>query len=400
MSVLRMSTAALHAQGLQGLLQQQQNVARTQQELVSRTKLLRGADDPSGMARAQGLDHALASLQQQDRNASLVQHRLRSQEAAMADAGSQLDRARELAVQANSGALSAEDRASIAAELRFVRSELLAIANREDGNGRRLFSGTRDGVIPFADNAGLVTYAGDDGRNQVEVGPDQWVADGNPGSEVFLRVRTGDGIVRGSATPGNAGTGVLQSSGVTDHAAWGGQALRVEFTDAETWRVVDGAGTQLATGSYAPGATISAGGLQLAISGVPAAGDSFTIEPAPTRDVFATLQGLADALEAPAASPVEQARRDNLLGAALGDIATAQNHMLGVRSGVGTRLAAIDSAENVRGATDLTLQASLSDLRDVDFAEAASRLALQLTALEAAQKTMLRVQGLSLFDRL
>ena len=41
--------------------------------------------------------------------------------------------------------------------------------------------------------------------------------------------------------------------------------------------------------------------------------------------------------------------------------------------------------------------ATLSDLRDVDIAEAASRLSLQITALEAAQQTLVRVQGLSLF---
>src|SRR5690606_27918661 len=96
-------------------------------------------------------------------------------------------------------ALSDQDRASIASELRAVRSELLAIANRDDGNGRRLFAGTRDGVIPFADNGGVVAYAGDDGRNRIEVSPDQHITDGDAGSDVFLRVRTGDGIVRGSA---------------------------------------------------------------------------------------------------------------------------------------------------------------------------------------------------------
>jgi flagellar hook-associated protein 3 FlgL len=400
MTGLRISTAALYAQGLHGMLQQQQRVARTQQELVSDSKLLRGADDPAGMARAQRLDHALAALGQQDRNANLVQHRLRSQESALADVGSQLDRARELTVQANSGALSQQDRASIAVELREVRKELLAIANRDDGNGRRLFAGTRDGVIPFADNGGVVAYGGDDGRNTVEVAPDQWVADGDAGSEVFLRVRTGDGIVRGSADIANTGSGVLQSSGVADHSAWGGQPLQVEFTAADAWRVVDAGGNTLATGTYVEGATISAGGMQLSLSGAPAPGDRFTIEPAPTRDVFATLQGLADALDAPVSTAGERARRDNLVGAALADIATAQDHMLALRSGTGSRLAALDSAADTRGASDLTLQQSLSELRDVDFAEAASRLSLQLTALEAAQKTMLRVQGLSLFDRM
>lgn len=400
MSALRMSTAALYQQGLQGLMQQQQRIARAQQELVSQSKLLRGADDPSGMARAQQLDHALAALQQQDRNATLVEHRLRTQEGALADIGLQLDRARVLTVQANSGALSDRDRASIAAELRAVRDELLAIANRDDGNGRRLFAGTRDGVIPFADHGGVVSYAGDDGRNRIEVAPDHWVADGEPGSEVFLRVRTGDGIVRGSAAATNTGSGVLVSSGVTDHAAWSGQALRVEFTAADAWRVLDAAGTELASGSYTQGDTISAGGMQLSLTGTPAAGDSFSVEPAPTRDIFATLQGLVDALEAPVSSDSDRARRANLVGAALGDLATAQDHMLALRSATGSGMAAIDSAGDARSATDLILQESLSALRDVDVAEAASRLSLHLAALEAAQKTMLRVQGLSLFDRM
>ena len=124
------------------------------------------------------------------------------------------------------------------------------------------------------------------------------------------------------------------------------------------------------------------------------------IEPAPTRDIFATLQGLVDALEAPVSSDTDRARRANLVGAALGDLATAQDHMLALRSATGSRMAAIDSASDARSATDLTLQESLSELRDVDVAEAASRLSLHLAALEAAQKTMLRVQGLSLFDRM
>ncbi|MDH5831392.1 flagellar hook-associated protein FlgL [Luteimonas sp. M1R5S18] len=400
MSTMRISTAGLYAQGLQGMLQQQARVARTQQELVSQNKLQRAADDPAAMARAQRLDHALTQLQQQDRNATLVEHRLRSQESALSDVGTQLNRARELAIQANSGGMSAEDRKSVAVELRAVRAELLAIANRDDGNGRRLFSGSRDGVIPFADNAGGVTYAGDDGHNRVEVAPDQWVADGNPGSEVFLRVRTGDGLVRGGAAAGNTGTGVLQSSAIADHSAWGGAPLRVEFTDADTWRVLDGAGTELATGAYTDGMTLQAAGVQLTLTGAPAAGDAFTIAPAPVRDIFATLDGLAAALEAPVATGTERARRDNLVGAAIGDLATAQDHMLALRSTTGSRLAALDTALDARSAGDLTLTQSLSELRDVDFAEAASRLSLQLTALEAAQKTMLSVQRMSLFDRM
>jgi len=42
----------------------------------------------------------------------------------------------------------------------------------------------------------------------------------------------------------------------------------------------------------------------------------------------------------------------------------------------------------------------LSNLRDLDYTEAASRLSLQMTALQAAQQTFQRVQGMSLFNLL
>lgn len=397
---LRISTAGLYAQGLQGLLLQQQQVARTQQELVSNKKLLHAADDPAAMAESQRLDHALAALEQNGRNAGAIEHRLRSQESALEDVGSKLNRARELAIRANSGALSPADRQSIADELRSIRLEVLSIANRDDGTGRRLFAGTRDGVVPFADNGGSVAYAGDDGRNLVEIAPDLLLADTDAGSDVFMRVRTGDGTLRGSAAAGNTGTGLLQTSAVTDHAAWDAGTLRVEFAAADAWRVVDTDGNVLSTGAYSPGSSIEAGGVQLILTGTPAAGDAFTVEPAPARDIFATLENLADALEAPVSTPGEQARLGNALGAAIGDLGTAQDHMLALRASTGTRLAALDNAADTRNAGEVSLSETLSRLRDVDYAEAASRLALQLTALDAAQKTMLRVQTMSLFERM
>ena len=397
---LRISTAGLHAQGLQGLLMRQAQVARSQQELVTGTKLFRAADNPSAMAESQRLDHALSTLDQHGRNAGLLEHRLRSQEQALADVGNQLNRARELTVQANSPVLSVTDRKSIADELRSIRSEVLSIGNREDGNGRRLFAGARDGVIPFADNGGGVSYAGDDSRNRIEVAPDLSLDDTEAGSDVFLRVRTGDGIARGVAGAGNAGSGVLQSSSVTDHAAWAGQSLSVVFTAADTYDVVDTGGTVLASGAYSANTTISAGGVQVTLTGAPSVGDTFTVERAPTRDVFATLQNLADSLDAPATTPAEQARRGNALGTALSDIGTAQDHMLTLRSSTGTRLASLDSAADARSAGEVTLSETLAELRDVDYAEAISKLTLQITAMEAAQKTMLRMQSLSLFDKL
>lgn len=400
---LRVSTSGLHLGALDALRRHQEGIARLQQQIGTGVKLTRAADDPSGAATAQGLDHALAMLARFDRNGALLGDRLRQQEAAFDDIGDALTRARELVIQADNAALSAGDRHAIALELRSLRSSLLQVANREDERGRRLFAGTRDGVVPFVDNAGNVAYAGDDGQNLVEVAPDVSLADTEAGSRVFLRVPTGDGVSRGLAGGGNTGSGVLEAAQVTDPAAWNGATLTLRFTSASSYEVVDGAGNPLAppvAGSWTPGQTITAQGVQFKVSGAPAAGDSFTVERAPNQDIFATLQALADALDSPGASPADTARRSNALRAGLADLATAHQHVLDLQAETGVRRAALDQNADRREADSVAMQEMLSDLRDTDLAEAISRLQLKLTALEAAQRMMARLQGSSLFDRL
>ena len=163
-------------------------------------KLTRGEDDPVGMASALRLQHTLASLDQFDSNSAVLSNRLRSQETALSDAGDVLQRARDLTIQASNGILSDSDLHSIAVEMRGLRSSLLQISNRDDGTGRMLFAGNRDGVAPFTDSNGNVIYLGDDGQNDVDVAPSVAVADTEPGSAVFLRVTTGDGISRAFAS--------------------------------------------------------------------------------------------------------------------------------------------------------------------------------------------------------
>lgn len=397
---MRLSTAQIHQQGLQGLLQQQQAIARAQQQMTTGSKLITAADDPAAFSNAQRLDHAVSSLEQLGKNSGHLERRLGLQENALSDASDRLARARDLVIRANTPTLSNEDRKLIAIEMRQLRAELVSIGNRDDGAGRALFAGTRDGVVPFADNAGSVTYAGDSGRNDVDVAPDLAVADTDPGSALFLRIPLGDGIVRGSAGSANTGSGVLASASVTDHAAWNGAGVTVEFLDGAEYRVLDAGGAEIGTGTWQAGQTISAGGVQMQLNGAPAAGDRFSIERAGERDIFATLGALADAMETSGTSPADNARRTNALTSGLGDLATAQEHLLAARASTGTRLASLTHAAESRGATSLALETTLSDLRDTDYAEAATRLAIHMTALQAAQQVTVRMHGLSLFNQM
>lgn len=81
-----------------------------------------------------------------------------------------------------------------------------------------------------------------------------------------------------TAAKTNTGTGAIGSVTVTDptNAALLSGAT-VSFPSAGSYQVTDGSGNVLASGSYAPGQTISANGWSVTPSGTPKASDSFSI---------------------------------------------------------------------------------------------------------------------------
>jgi flagellar hook-associated protein 3 FlgL len=62
MTILRVSTSGLFAQGLSSMQLRQGEIAKLQEQISSGVRLTRAADDPAGMAESQQLDHLLARL--------------------------------------------------------------------------------------------------------------------------------------------------------------------------------------------------------------------------------------------------------------------------------------------------------------------------------------------------
>ncbi len=82
------------------------------------------------------------------------------------------------------------------------------------------------------------------------------------------------------------------------------------------------------------------------------------------------------------------------------NIDAALNRALQFQAGVGSRLNAITSQRSVNEDYIHQMTTTRSDLEDLDFADAVSRMNLQMTGLNAAQQTFTKVQGLSLFNYL
>jgi len=76
------------------------------------------------------------------------------------------------------------------------------------------------------------------------------------------------------------------------------------------------------------------------------------------------------------------------------------SRILEVQADLGARMNSIDSTRNLHVDLELQAQEVLSKVRDLDFAEAVSRLSFQSFLLEAAQQSFVRVSGLSLFNAL
>ncbi len=106
-----------------------------------------------------------------------------------------------------------------------------------------------------------------------------------------------------------------------------------------------------------------------------------------TQSVFETLEQLAVDLEA------------NVKNfATADDLQQAIDWLGGVRARIGARQNAIDTHRILN--EDIVFQGkkTLSEVQDLDYAEAISRMNLQMVGLEASQRSFSRIQNLSLFN--
>jgi len=394
----RISSNMMYDQSVFLMLSRQSKMNQLERQLATGQKLVTAKDDPVAAGTAVGMDRVLAELEQLGANAANVQNRLGLQENALAQAGELLTRVTELTLEANNAALSNEDRKSVSAELKSVRDALLSLANSTDGSGRYLFGGSNDGAPPFSSIGGSTVYNGDQTQRQVEVAPGSFVQDALPGSEIFMRIRTGDGSIDGSAATGNGGQGVLTNVSRDGSATWNGESYTIRFSGPDTYDILDELGNPVGGGTYSEGQDIVFQGLRMQLTGVPVAGDEFNVGQAGNRDVFSTIDRLVQALNMDTATSADRTAQQNLLQSSLRDVARASEKMIDARAAGGAQLSAIDNAASLREANSITLKDSLSQLRDLDYAEAIGQYKLEGAALQAAQTIFTQMQSMSLFN--
>jgi flagellar hook-associated protein 3 FlgL len=395
---MRISTSWMAQQSVNSMLDGQANLSDLQNRINSGKRINQPSDDPVGAARALELSHMTADVAQYQRNITAANARLGLEDQALSTSSDALTRVRTLVLQAINGSQTDETRADIAAELTQIRTQLMGLANGKDGNGDYLFAGNQVGAQPFALQGGTVVYAGDDGQRMVAAGPGMQVATGDPGSAVFMNIPTGNGTFQVSAGAGNAGSAVAGAISVTDRTQWDNGSYTIAFTSPTAYEVRDASNNVVSSGSYSNdgNAVVAFRGVQIAVSGTPAAGDSFGVGPSGKQDVFTTLGNIIDALHTVGGGTAMR----NALNEQFSNLDQAIGTLTQTRAAIGGRMNALDQQQSLNGDLSLQYQTSLSDVQDLDYYDAISKLNLQSTALQAAQMTYTKVQGSTLFDYL
>jgi flagellar hook-associated protein 3 FlgL len=398
---MRVSNDTLRSAFLSALESAQRRVIDTQEKVSSGKRVNKPSDDPVAAARIAHLDASLSRLDQYKSNSDFARNQLGLEESALNSVMDNLQRIRELTLQANNATTSDSDRKDIAAEIRQARDALLALANTTDVDGRHLFGGYVEGAAAFTTTStGNVVYNGDQGQRSLQISDSRFVAINDSGSDVFQKIPQGNGTFTLAANPANSGSGTLGAGTVLNSAAWVRDTYRIDFLTPTTYEVRDSANALVSSGAFTAGQSISFRGIEVPIGGNPASGDSFTVAPAGNRDVFSMLDSLIASLEAPANGSAQRAQLNSSLGQRISDLDNTLAHISDVRGEIGARVRALDQQDSLSADFALHLNSTLSSVRDLDYADALSRLQQEMFGLEAAQQTFARTQDLSLFKYL
>ena len=395
----RISSVQQFQQGIDNILRQQERLNETQTQLATGKKINKPSDDPSAATQLVKLSGLKSNTQQYGRNIDAARNQLELQESVLSNVSNVLQRVRELVVQANNATQSNESRAAIADELYNRIDELLQYANTKDPDGEYIFSGFNARTPAYVKSGDGYMYQGDQGERYLQVSEDTQIAVRNSGEDIFRGALNGDGrfiLVTPEANQGNALVKMSSTSSATldDYTL----TFSAEEDSALTYVVADSEGNSLTSDTYESGRAISFQGVTMEISGDPEAGDQYEVQKSTRRDIFLSIREIADALASENLRPKDYAKETNDLSQALQTIDQAMTKTQSNRTTIGNRLQLLDNREEENAAIFVRLEKQISEIQDLDFAEAVSNLNIQSTALQAAQQSYVRIQGLSLFN--
>jgi flagellar hook-associated protein 3 FlgL len=405
---MRISTNQVYDQSIRSIMENQEGLVKTQEQLATGKRIITPADDPVGAAKVLRLTEELDGLTQFQRNNDLVTGSLEQQEAVLTNITNSINRARTLVVQAGSGILDDPDKRAIGAELEQIKLEIFDLMNTQDADGNYMYAGYQSANQAFtynpASSGNAITFSGDAGVSFIQLSSSSKIQSTSNGYEVFENVLSRfDFSVTGSTVADLQNT-VVKEQGTFDTffnknydpVTSANNDYQVEFlASGEAQLTNTGTGAVVGTVGYTSGSPFTIKGMQFEASA--AVGDTinFSLDAPEKKSMAQSLHEIQTILMDSTIddSALQEAIADSLVG-----LDNGLEKISLERASIGSRLNIAESTYESNLDMEIAAKASRSSIQDVDYAEASTEFAKQETALNAALATFPQVSNLSLFN--
>lgn len=409
---MRISTSGIYRHAVNAMQIQQEKTSKLQEQLSTGYRVRVPSDDPIAAAQIELMDQRISYTENLQHNVVAARGKLEFEEKVLEGSVSALQRLREIQVNAGDGALSDSDRKSLADEAQSLLNQLQGDANSKDSEGFYLFSGGRASTPAVSLNAfNQYVYNGDSTQRFQAITHSSQVAINDTGDTVYMGIPNGNGrfSISQTATP-NTGTAVLTSGVVSNASAFVEDNYTVSFAlntqgdlvylvnGTNSGNVIPASGLPDDAPLYKDGGTVSFNGIEVGVTGMPNAGDAFSIQPSHNESIFSIVQNMITNLNQPRTTATEKAYVLTENNQLLNELDSALNHISNFQSDIGNRLNQLTRAETSNIELITTSKDTLKTLREIDPTEVAVEFNLQLINLQAAQKSYVSIMGMSIFN--
>ncbi len=406
---MRVSTNMMYQRGVRSLQNANERLDTANQQLTTGNKFSSAGDDPVGMSESQSLSTKIALYNQYNNNGGLLNSSLSLEETSLTSINTSLSRAYTLMQQANSGALSSTDRASVATSLSEIQKQLLDLMNSKNADGEYIYGGNQSQTPPFAvDGNGIYNFQGDTGQRQIQVAPSVTIPSNDSGLALFQSVATRRTASVPLASAGSLTVAVSDQSAYEsfykntyDYSSAANNTFQIQTTTGspDQYSIVDASTPPkvLSSGTYQPGTAINFNGLTLTPAMAAGSSASFQLDAPKNDNILNTLSKAIATLNNSTSS-----------GSMITDLAAeVETHLTNAMNVVNTKLGEIggrmntlDDVMSSNSSLGSIATEAKANVSEVDIYAAISKVSQEQNSLTVAQQAYTKISKASLFDYL
>ena len=405
---MRIPTNNMFLQELALLNMKYDNVQRYENQNVTQLKLEHSSDDPVLASRIKSTVDYMNTLASYQQNLQTAQPRTQVYEDSMADIINTLNGVQSYFKQAQNGTMSDADRATIAGQLQGMLSHLVSMTNMQDANGDYIFSGTATDTPPFVLSGGNYVYQGNLTNSSINIAPGTATTFTDSGFAVFGDIFKGNGSTVIDANPANTGTGIVYSGGAVNQSTYVPDTYTISFATNSagklTYQVSGATSGQIIPAppltppddspAYNGETSVTFNGVNIQLTGAPAAGDSFTVAPASKQNMLDWMNDLISTLQTKTTQdPVKNAQLQQKLSQLGGTFDQIFTHVNTFSSTIGARMQVIQNQAELSKRLIQNQTETYRNLAVVDPYQAASDYKAELYSLQVAQETYGQLQS-------